>query len=851
MRKAIGYPPTWIFPGLILLCAVVGRSEMVATIDDDVVTTFATYRPIRASSVRKARQFTIDPDFKNVSNIGDFTFSDAQKAKLLEHGFVAVHGDFPEMYDVYKNNEIHAIPSFVTVDAMLHVFHEQFDFILKTLEKYVFLDDLRALTDALLAASLDDYANASGDAARQAALRNAAYFAVAQGLLDETPTPTPTPLALFVPRAQTADLPTTAQTMVAAELALIEAHEGKNKSPIFVAKHDYSQFVPRGHYEGDDWLEPFFRSMMWYGLMRFSLDLVDPDLAITEADRRRMALQALLITRLMKRLELTDGTVREAWDRIYLPTVFFVGKADDIDLDTLDGVAREVYGARYADLTSDRLAEGALLDQFIARLDALPRPTIDDALSKSFRLMGQRYIPDSYMLDVFSETGRLPYGLDVMAVLGSERAEEILTDVYQDMPPYYQDVKNEFAAIPDAAWAQNLYWNWLYCLMPVLEIKGWGYPPFMQSDAWRDKDLAAALGSWTELRHDTILYAKQSGSEVSYDGSWLDQGYVEPNPEAFARLAALSQLANDGLDELGLLDLTFREYDDWGGSHEIAYSDNLQDLKNTLIVLQTIAEKELNNTPVTFDEYKTIERIGQRLSSLTDFGWGSGAASGLDDMALIADVHTHFDVCLEEAVGRPLTIHVIVDVAGDLRVTRGAAFSYFEFTQPISDRLTDSAWKEMLDAGEAPDMPVWMNSYFDAETAPNTSPRHSGEKDGVAGFVVECMPEPVQPGDPIQIRVKNIPFSYDPDPPFHEASFDGVRAVVTSSNHTTATLTLTEDPQMPGEYIGSVETAGWQCGLCYVEGQLMSEGKPVLSYHASVQIVKSNAGSSPAWRRYD
>ena len=40
----------------------------------------------------------------------------------------------------------------------------------------------------------------------------------------------------------------------------------------------------------------------------------------------------------------------------------------------------------------------------------------------------------------------------------------------------------------------------------------------MQSDAWLDKQLNTSLGSWTELKHDTILYAKQAYAEMGAGG---------------------------------------------------------------------------------------------------------------------------------------------------------------------------------------------------------------------------------------------------------------------------------------------------------------------------------------------
>ena len=51
------------------------------------------------------------------------------------------------------------------------------------------------------------------------------------------------------------------------------------------------------------------------------------------------------------------------------------------------------------------------------------------------------------------------------------------------------------------------------------------------------------LSSWTELKHDTILYAKQVMAEMG--GGPEEEppkGYVEPNPEAYARLLALVEM---------------------------------------------------------------------------------------------------------------------------------------------------------------------------------------------------------------------------------------------------------------------------------------------------------------------
>ncbi len=114
-------------------------------------------------------------------------------------------------------------------------------------------------------------------------------------------------------------------------------------------------------------------------------------------------------------------------------------------------------------------------------------------------------------------------------------------------------LNGQFAALGADTWTQNLYWGWLYCLLALLDEKGDGYPTFMKSQAWADKELNTGLGSWTELRHDTILYTKQSYATLGLEMGSPKKGYVEPNPELYGRLASLVKMTGDGLSARGLL----------------------------------------------------------------------------------------------------------------------------------------------------------------------------------------------------------------------------------------------------------------------------------------------------------
>jgi len=45
-------------------------------------------------------------------------------------------------------------------------------------------------------------------------------------------------------------------------------------------------------------------------------------------------------------------------------------------------------------------------------------------------------------------------------------------------------------------------------------------------------------------------------------------------------------------------------------------------------------------------------------------------------------------------------------------VTKGGVFSYYEFPWPMSDRLTDETWREMLSTGHTPPRPQWTGSFI-------------------------------------------------------------------------------------------------------------------------------------------
>jgi hypothetical protein len=656
-------------------------------------------------------------------------------AALERHGFVVVpFGKGTNIIEPYTTLRELGFPAFVTSDTLLHLYHVQFDDILKCVETNEFLPKLVSMTSALLDEALRQRSVFSGDL-REAADRNAAFLTVAVRLLEQ-------------PHA----VPPEVMTVATAELQLITAHAGFNDSPIFKYKEDYSQYVPRGHYTRSKALERYFKTMMWYGRMAFLLKGSlnygpSGEALVSPQDARVQTLQAVLLALGLDRLEAAGQPIADTWNRIYGVTAFFVGLADDLTPYEYKEAVLKLFGTSVDPVELDDDQALFELKKELASLhnpqiyggtgnaEVPPNPTPEDLdrvldKTKGMRVMGQRFIPDSYMFQrlVLPVTGPFvgsgkpftmevtqagpqrcfPRGLDVMAVLGSRLALNIMDKegdtTYLGYDASMNELTQHFDNLNEVDWHRNLYWSWLYALKALIAPPAVGCPPFMQTPAWEAKQLNTALASWTELRHDTILYAKQSYTpEPTSVPPEPDSGYVEPVPEFYQRLLALTRLTRTGLDDLHVLNGVQR--------------DRLVVLENLLINLREIALAELESRPLSITQKELLARFDQALAPLTN-----GIPEGLDSSTvLVADVHTDGNTSrvLEEGVGYvKLLVAAYPLPDGGVTLGAGPVMSYYEFKWPMSDRLTDEKWAALLENGQQPAEPEWTKLFAAPATLP-------------------------------------------------------------------------------------------------------------------------------------
>jgi hypothetical protein len=625
--------------------------------------------------------------------------------------------------------------AFITTDLILHTAHIFFDHSLRIIELNSLQPLVKELGSKMIVLLENQYRASKNDKIKKLILLNIGFFSVAECILDST----------FQPKSDIKDLIETdyLNTIEQQKIEQWRLLPYTPKNAIY-AMEDYTQYIPRGHYTRNQNFKKYFKAMMWLSRMIFILK-PGPSEEDLEAGRM-MTLQALLITDALK----NNKDALKNWYALDNAIDYFMGKSDDLGPEDYFPLLSEVFGANGS---PDRFADRTKLDIFIQKAMKLRDPKILSGLSftdegmfqetsKGFSFLGQRSIPDGNIMQelVYSRkenntilhyTGKnnpftlsndpnagpirgYPRGLDIMAVLGSDRALSILKQEGDTEYTKYDEqmklLQKRFSGWKTAGWNRDLYTLSLYTLLPLLKLPAINnLPEVFKMPAWLDKELFTALGFWSELRHDTVLYAYQPYvPTLGFYPEPLDKlaypsGFVEPYPDVYDRIRKLLIKQMIIMDELKNDNMEIR------GKNE-----GFQKLLEKLIAF---SKAENAGNVLSKNDYDYIQKVGNITKELKSFSPGimSRIASGSDDrMDVIADVFTNpwEEKVLEEGVGSPMYIFVYINDAQGRRICRGMTYSYYEFKHPMNDRLSDEKWQRMGKQDNRPALPAWTKSFI-------------------------------------------------------------------------------------------------------------------------------------------
>ena len=620
------------------------------------------------------------------------------------------------LHDMYAKD----LPVFVTTDAVLYAMHKSYDDILMVVEQRVLLPGIESILSSLynsmpaLAASYDEGASLLDSALHDVDL----YVTMALSLAENEKKS---------PHLVSAGLIDTVWDAVAGEQMAFMPLFSKTERKI-----DFSQFTVRGHYTRTPSLGNYFKAMTWLGRIDFWLTLPEYKKEQWDpSDPRRMSMGACLLNELIDRASVR-GKIAEI-DRML---ALLVGESDDLTpAELLDITERShvtdasalladtIYDVFRKTLVDDPRSEQKILSDFIVMNGA---DSVPDTLPVSFKILGQRFIVDSYILgnvvyDRIVHNGTkilrmMPDPLDAMYALGNDDALPLLKSDLERYP--YGAQLNNLRYLVDAYepdfWNRSLYNTWLQAIRLLKpDDERTGVPLFMKTTAWHQEKLNTQLAAWSEIRHDNLLYAKQSytgGSECSFPHS-----YIEPYPEFYRQIGCFADNAAacfpDGVSLSGI-----RTY--------------FENLKSVMCRLDTLAQKELSGTAFSDSDKVFLQKM-----LFIETGSGAPPFSGWyadmfynkevveDSDYVIADVHTQPTDEGGNVVGRVLhvatgKINLGVFIAPSPSngfapmAYAGPVFSYYEKITNDFERLTDESWAASIRKDSLPRRPDWVNLFL-------------------------------------------------------------------------------------------------------------------------------------------
>jgi len=659
-------------------------------ISKPVETEFSSYESVKHSCNPCVPKLEFPINLKNV-NMKGLKLNPKQKEIIQKQGFVLSDSTNPSLYDLYPKDS--QIPFFITSDLCLHTFHRFIDSILIAIEKEYLFDKFQELLKQIELSQDVLYKNMSNERLKQAVRFNIAYIATISKLLNPMYT-----------------IPNEMIDIVCKELDNIQSLQFQ-RSAIFEYEIDFSQFKVRGHYTESKKLENYFQAMMYAGLLSFVSR--DPVINNEKIGKKHIVRAVLLISSF-------NETIWNLWNEINRVVTFFFGCSDNINPKEL----KTLWEKEHQHL--EKLIDDNIVKHFLEDFEKLHHPKIHSMIVfpkpsrkiRSFNLFGQKYVPDSFIFqnlvyDIIPSRFMVK-GMDIFSVFGDNRATELQNGEekkYKGYKEQIQKLQDYFGNLTGIDWTENLYFLWIYTLLSLLKPLPEGYPSFMRTSAWSDKSLMTAHGTWTELRYDSILYVKQAHALTYSNGTHNPpppaDGYVEPNPEFYSRLFSIIQYLNTGLNRLNIQKfkpIYSSTFDREIPSH---LSFAISHFSEILKKLREISCMELEGKPLYKEEYDFIRSVPESFSDMLN----------TKTPLIVADVFTdpNSGGVLEEALGFPYIIHVIVqDHEGNMRLTRGAMFSQYEFTVQLPTRLNNEDWAKMLSINP-PEFHSWIKYLISDE----------------------------------------------------------------------------------------------------------------------------------------
>ncbi len=494
-------------------------------------------------------------------------------------------------------------------------------------------------------------------------------------------------------------------------------------SPDFVAinqiMQDYTQFAPRSHYTDNAELKTYFMAMKW--LMREKFYFGDDKLV----DAALVMVNNISDEDTAKLWELSDKIKK------------LIGWDDDLTLESLtnwmkkNGINSVETIKNITEEQKDELFK--LVPQKIQSTaystDEAMNIGSDEAkdMTAGFVFFGEKFTLDSYIFDLMTagsaeeEYAYMPNkqtALIVPDILENNSDAAQIVDLWMqpriaawdvledsDFTQYssYNEVKQNAVEklkeeLNETTVLDTIYHKWIDMIGYLINEAEENAPYFKLDPVYRLKNLVTYMGSYTELKHDTLLYVKQNYAEMWW---WGEGGCsIEVDPPLLPVPKWYIEADIDVLNKLIKLNnetkADFSELDNSVLASFVAFDEFLNKMKSIL-------EQQMKNEVISDEYFEYMRTAFDKLSQITFPFWDAVTQKEMR-AALIADIFTsEWWNPLYESVGRPAIMLVMIDDVNGKRIARGPIFTHYEFydSDDVVDangsRLNDIQWQAAYD----------------------------------------------------------------------------------------------------------------------------------------------------------
>lgn len=476
-------------------------------------------------------------------------------------------------------------------------------------------------------------------------------------------------------------------------------------------KFDFTQFKPRAHYTTDALLKTYFMAMK--RLMREKLFFADQD--VTKA--------SLIMVNNIQDEDLVNFTT------FYNAIQKLIGEDDDVNIHDLQKfiwnkqrtsdkqILQEIDTTIQKELMTLRPQKIMSVSYTTSTQEAITEQEAKDATA-GFIFFGEKFTIDSRFFDQFTawsaekesiEKPRVQSALMVADnLINTPVTQKFATLRLEKNKAEFEISAEQITKYNKIKWnvAQNdiltkfnfettIYHTRLKMLATLFIGKDKNAPYFMETPLYQNKLLNTYLGSYTELKHDTLLYVKQAYAELWGGGFGpctlsieppalpVPKWYVEPNIDLIDQLITLSKDTNNYFT----------------GEQYSQFIDYLQ-------FVRKIAIAQTQNQKITDEEFEQLRTSYSTLYTISTpqklFGY---ALQKEKRSSIIADIFTSGKYGpLYEAVGRPYLMTLMINDINGARMVVWPVFSHYEFYESQAWfqaqgwwRYTDQDWQNNYD----------------------------------------------------------------------------------------------------------------------------------------------------------